>query len=69
MGLLDDDDVPPFVPRKQKMERDNERDLGLLGTHRQSLDFSDSPFADRQADHECDYDMGGYCYQCKKKNK
>ena len=77
MGLLDDDNVPPFIRRGAKgihdsNTEDDERNfssLQNLGHKKQSLTFEDSPFADRQPkqDHECDADMLGYCYQCRRK--
>ena len=77
MGLLDFDDEKIMAGRNLPTDRNwrdrrrfenNFEDLQLMGTKKQSLDFADSPFADRQfkADHECEKDMDGRCYVCKR---
>ena len=55
MGLLDDNDVPPFVRRGARRVQDstaeadaNFEQLQNLGYKENSEDFSDSPFADRR---------------------
>lgn len=78
MGLLDFDDNEIMKGRRMPRDRfwrerrkleNNFEELQLLGSKKQSQDFEDSKFADRQPkrDHECEADMHGNCYQCNRK--